>query len=63
MKKFLIVFVSGVLMGLTPAPVYAWFLAWGAIVPLWILLIYNPQKPKSNHLDFNKKIPLKKTFY
>lgn len=29
---------GGILMGLTPAPVEAWFLAWMAIVPLWFLI-------------------------
>jgi apolipoprotein N-acyltransferase len=30
--------LGGVLMGLTPAPVNAWFLAWVALVPLWVLV-------------------------
>jgi apolipoprotein N-acyltransferase len=30
--------MGGVLMGVTPAPVNAWFLAWVALVPLWILV-------------------------
>lgn len=30
--------LGGVLMGLTPAPVEAWFLAWVALVPLWMLV-------------------------
>jgi apolipoprotein N-acyltransferase len=29
---------GGILMGLTPAPVEAWFLAWIALVPLWFLV-------------------------
>jgi apolipoprotein N-acyltransferase len=29
---------SGMLMGLTPAPVNAWWLAWIALAPLWVLL-------------------------
>jgi apolipoprotein N-acyltransferase len=33
-----IVFLSGILMGLTVAPVSAWPLAWIAIAPLWIQL-------------------------
>ena len=40
---------AGILMGLTPAPVYAWFLAWIALVPLWILVVRAaelPPKPK-----------------
>jgi apolipoprotein N-acyltransferase len=32
---------SGILMGLTVAPVNAWFLAWFALAPLWILIIKN----------------------
>jgi len=31
---------GGILMGLTTAPVNAWFLAWVALVPLWILIIH-----------------------
>lgn len=41
----LIALVSGVLMGLTVAPVNAWFLAWIAIAPLWVLLV-TTAKPK-----------------
>lgn len=40
---------GGILMGLTPAPVNAWPLAWIALVPLWILLVKsgeNPSKPQ-----------------
>jgi len=33
-----IAFISGILMGLTTAPVSAWPLAWVAIAPLWIQL-------------------------
>lgn len=29
-------------MGLTPAPVYAWFLAWIALAPLWVLVRQEP---------------------
>lgn len=32
---------GGILMGLTPAPVEAWFLAWIALVPLWFLVARN----------------------
>ena len=38
MKKITIALISGMLMGLTPAPVEAWFLAWIALTPLWILI-------------------------
>lgn len=39
--------LSGVLMGITPAPVGAWPLAWIAVVPLWLWLrlSLNPQTP------------------
>jgi len=37
----LIAFTSGILMGLTVAPVNAWFLAWIALAPLWVLIIQN----------------------
>jgi apolipoprotein N-acyltransferase len=36
---FLFPFIGGVLMGLTPAPVEAWPLAWIAQVPLWIVVV------------------------
>ena len=29
---------SGILMGLAPAPFNAWYLAWFALVPLWVLI-------------------------
>ena len=34
-----IALVAGVLMGLTVAPVGAWFLAWIALAPLWVLVV------------------------
>lgn len=33
--RFLLPLLGGILMGLTPAPVEAWFLAWVALAPLW----------------------------
>jgi apolipoprotein N-acyltransferase len=36
---YLIALASGILMGLTVAPVGAWFLAWIALVPLWVLVV------------------------
>jgi apolipoprotein N-acyltransferase len=36
---WLIALASGILMGLTVAPVGAWFLAWIALVPLWVLVV------------------------
>ncbi|WGV27808.1 apolipoprotein N-acyltransferase [Halotia branconii] len=34
-------FLSGVVMGLTVAPVGAWFLGWIALAPLWVFIIKN----------------------
>ncbi|MBW4423465.1 MAG: apolipoprotein N-acyltransferase [Nostoc desertorum CM1-VF14] len=42
----LIALASGILMGLTVAPVGAWFLAWIALVPLWVLVVTSA---KSKH--------------
>lgn len=41
----LVAFGSGLLMGLTTAPVNAWWLAWIAFAPLWVLVLY----PRSLH--------------
>lgn len=43
--------LSGVLMGITPAPVSAWPLAWLAIVPLWLWLRFSlaPQASTSKN--------------
>ena len=38
MKKIAIALISGILMGLTPAPTEAWYLAWIALAPLWVLI-------------------------
>ncbi|MGF1486657.1 MAG: apolipoprotein N-acyltransferase, partial [Prochloraceae cyanobacterium] len=38
MKKITIALISGILMGLTPAPTEGWYLAWIALIPLWILI-------------------------
>ncbi|QIR36152.1 apolipoprotein N-acyltransferase [Tolypothrix sp. PCC 7910] len=35
---YTLAFISGLLMGLTVAPVGAWFLAWIALAPLWVLI-------------------------
>jgi len=40
----LIALGSGVLMGLTVAPVGAWFLAWIALAPLWALVITSSKR-------------------
>ena len=37
--RLLITFISGILMGMTTAPISAWFLGWVALVPLWVLVI------------------------
>ncbi|MGB2924012.1 MAG: apolipoprotein N-acyltransferase [Limnothrix sp.] len=37
-------FGGGILMGLTSAPLEAWYLAWVAIIPLWILIHQAPNK-------------------
>lgn len=37
-SSLLIALVSGILMGLTVAPVGAWYLAWVALAPLWVLV-------------------------
>ncbi len=37
---------SGILMGLTVAPVNAWFLAWVALAPLWYLVVNPTLRPK-----------------
>ncbi|NET26308.1 apolipoprotein N-acyltransferase [Okeania sp. SIO1I7] len=34
-----ITFISGIFMGMTTAPVNAWFLGWVALAPLWVLVI------------------------
>lgn len=50
-------FASGILMGLTVAPVGAWFLAWVALAPLWVLVVRSQkseirsQKDKAIHLS------------
>jgi len=43
---YLISLFSGILMGFTVAPVGAWFLAWIALAPLWVLII-SPTHPKT----------------
>jgi apolipoprotein N-acyltransferase len=53
--------LSGVFMGLTVAPVGAWFLAWIALAPLWVLVVQNSQ----NYLESKEQKPflLPFTFY
>ncbi|MDX2211915.1 MAG: apolipoprotein N-acyltransferase [Oculatellaceae cyanobacterium bins.114] len=46
-SKLAIAFSGGVLMGLTVAPVNAWWLAWVALVPLWVLIRLHVSDPGS----------------
>jgi apolipoprotein N-acyltransferase len=41
-KRLVLALAAGLLMGLTPAPVNAWGLAWVALVPLWVLVLTAP---------------------
>ncbi len=47
-----IALVSGILMGLTPAPLNAWFLAWFALAPLWVIVVKNQKLASTNRLLF-----------
>ncbi|MDZ8227282.1 apolipoprotein N-acyltransferase [Nostoc sp. ChiVER01] len=40
----LIALCSGILMGLTVAPVGAWFLAWIALAPLWVIILTSAKR-------------------
>jgi len=40
-----IALIAGMLMGLTPAPANAWFFAWFALAPLWVLVIQRASLP------------------
>ncbi len=58
MTKVLIALLSGIVMGLSVAPVAAFYLAWVALVPLWLLLfsLKNTfKKPTKLALFFNQK--------
>ena len=46
-SQLAIAFLSGIGMGLTVAPVNAWFLAWVALAPLWVLITLNRQAAAS----------------
>ncbi len=50
-SKLITAFLSGIVMGLTVAPVEAWFLAWFALVPLW-LIIFGREQLKNTPLHF-----------
>ena len=43
-KYYTLSFISGIFMGTTVAPIGAWFLAWIALVPLWLLVIKYTSK-------------------
>jgi apolipoprotein N-acyltransferase len=51
-KQILIALLGGILMGITPAPINAFYLAWVALIPLWILT-FKSQKIRVNF--FGKK--------
>ncbi|WP_427162477.1 apolipoprotein N-acyltransferase [Aliinostoc sp. HNIBRCY26] len=51
---------SGVVMGLTVAPVGAWFMAWVALAPLWVIVIEKSQNLEGKS---NKFSLLPFTFY
>ncbi|MEP0798895.1 apolipoprotein N-acyltransferase [Funiculus sociatus] len=42
--RSIIALASGILMGLTTAPVGAWFFAWIALAPLWVLVVEERKK-------------------
>ena len=47
MNRVLVIFVAGLLMGMTAAPVNAWYLTWFALAPLWIAVVQlRPQNFK-----------------
>ncbi len=46
-SQLAIALLSGIGMGLTVAPVNAWFLAWVALAPLWVLITLNRQAAAS----------------
>ena len=39
MNRIVVALLAGILMGITPAPINAWYFAWVALVPLWILIV------------------------
>jgi apolipoprotein N-acyltransferase len=41
MRKFAIVLIAGIFMGLTTAPFNVWFLAWFSLAPLWFFITKN----------------------
>ena len=43
--KFLTVFMGGLMMGLAMAPTAAFYLAWLALVPLWLFILNTQKRP------------------
>ena len=52
MSLYLIALISGILMGLASAPTSAWYFAWFALTPLWILLRQQKSWQTSTTLAF-----------
>lgn len=48
MNQIILTFLSGLLMGLSPAPSSAFLLAWVALIPLWSNLIFSKNSLKQN---------------
>jgi apolipoprotein N-acyltransferase len=46
-RQIILALSSGVLMGLSPAPLNLWLLSWVALVPLWCLIFQNQRSIKS----------------
>ncbi len=46
-QKVILALVSGMCMALGTAPTSAWFLAWIAIAPLWVLIVTTPKQIKT----------------
>ncbi|MGB3639548.1 MAG: apolipoprotein N-acyltransferase [Rivularia sp. (in: cyanobacteria)] len=57
-SKPIIALASGIAMGLTVAPVGAWFLAWFAMIPLWLTVINSPKYPKQKNKSLSPSPPL-----
>jgi apolipoprotein N-acyltransferase len=45
-KQLILALSSGILMGLSPAPLNFWLLSWVALVPLWLLIFQNKKSIK-----------------
>ncbi len=55
--KPIIALATGITMGLTVAPVGAWFLAWFAMIPLWLIVVNSP-KHKNKSFPPSPPLPL-----